>query len=615
MKQQVGAQSEEGPVDGDAGVDHFLSILREVAPRVVSANAQLEWRLTFSLRWGHPAGPQREDDDRATFAAKCARWSLRVRVPALNMSYIPLEYHPKQHDYTTRAPVCDVCSANGQKADAGERHWSCAILLQGREHELVVGPQQKVEVALLSKRDRVLDTHLFSRSVRTVRAPPPHAQLPRCWLLDEPLHNQDADCVWLWSVLRPSTPVLLSQLELGDGTPKHKMKSVYHLTQHKGSWYYPLYDWSAGTHIHDTWEKSSGFRDSELVRVIRKAARWLPKLPFVEKTLPTCAVVGNAWHLEGSGFGSEIDAHHVVLRVNSPPTLGWERDVGNRTTHRIINAQHTHRLLSMYATMSDPDAQEDGGGGGGRGDTDVQDDDFGVSYGDEEGEEQLILSRPYLSAFIELAEKRRKVPLMLSPSFVDSMHSLFLGRLSQSGSYEMTSGMMGILWAVHACENVTTYGFGGGESEVWQGMVKYSYWDAVPKDPNYFAPIHAWDDEAHLHNRLHRAGALVRRFSPDHGHLQYALLSKQRGQEREEEEEEGSLLTRGVGRAVASSKAGFTAVVGRTENGEQCISHTATAGPSDRRRVPSSLQEWRARRACLAAAGMGPAQTDPDSSF
>ena len=86
MKQQVGAQNEEVPVDGDAGVDHFLSILREVAPRVVSANAQLEWRFTFSLRWGHPAGPQREDDDRATFAAKCARWSLRVRVPALNMT-------------------------------------------------------------------------------------------------------------------------------------------------------------------------------------------------------------------------------------------------------------------------------------------------------------------------------------------------------------------------------------------------------------------------------------------------------------------------------------------------------------------------------------------------
>ena len=156
-------------MDGDAEDDRYLSILREAEHRAVSANAQLEWRLVFSLRWGRPAGP-RQDDASATFAAKCARWSLRVHIPSLHVPYIPPQYHPKQHDYTTHVPVCDVCSASGQRADTGVRHWDCVILLQAREHELVVGPQQTVEVALLSTHDRVLDTHLFRRSVRTVHS-------------------------------------------------------------------------------------------------------------------------------------------------------------------------------------------------------------------------------------------------------------------------------------------------------------------------------------------------------------------------------------------------------------------------------------------------------------
>ncbi|KAA0716020.1 Beta-galactoside alpha-2,6-sialyltransferase 2 [Triplophysa tibetana] len=64
----------------------------------------------------------------------------------------------------------------------------------------------------------------------------------------------------------------------------------------------------------------------------------------------TCAVVSSAGAMLYSRLGKEIDSHDAVLRFNTAPTNGFERDVGNKTTIRIINSQwYTNPDYNLFA--------------------------------------------------------------------------------------------------------------------------------------------------------------------------------------------------------------------------------------------------------------------------
>ncbi|XP_022058409.2 beta-galactoside alpha-2,6-sialyltransferase 2 [Acanthochromis polyacanthus] len=90
-------------------------------------------------------------------------------------------------------------------------------------------------------------------------------------------------------------------------------------------------------------------------------ARLVPSVPLEQldqSSFKTCAVVTSAGAILRSGLGREIDAHDAVLRFNAAPTEGYERDVGNKTTIRIINSQilanprHQFNTSSIYKNVT-----------------------------------------------------------------------------------------------------------------------------------------------------------------------------------------------------------------------------------------------------------------------
>ena len=60
----------------------------------------------------------------------------------------------------------------------------------------------------------------------------------------------------------------------------------------------------------------------------------------------TCALVTSSGHLIGGGRGEEIDQSECVIRMNDAPTArGFARDVGRRTSLRVVAHSSMQRVL------------------------------------------------------------------------------------------------------------------------------------------------------------------------------------------------------------------------------------------------------------------------------
>ncbi|CAL8384435.1 alpha-N-acetyl-neuraminyl-2,3-beta-galactosyl-1,3-N-acetyl-galactosaminide alpha-2,6-sialyltransferase [Gadus morhua] len=66
---------------------------------------------------------------------------------------------------------------------------------------------------------------------------------------------------------------------------------------------------------------------------------------FLEMRCSVCALVSSSGQMLGAGVGEEIDRAACVFRMNTAPTRGYEKDVGNRTTVRVVSHTSVPLLL------------------------------------------------------------------------------------------------------------------------------------------------------------------------------------------------------------------------------------------------------------------------------
>lgn len=58
---------------------------------------------------------------------------------------------------------------------------------------------------------------------------------------------------------------------------------------------------------------------------------------FLDMHCNHCALVSSSGQMLEAGVGDEIDKSECVIRMNNAPTLGYEKDVGSRTTLRVVS--------------------------------------------------------------------------------------------------------------------------------------------------------------------------------------------------------------------------------------------------------------------------------------
>lgn len=92
----------------------------------------------------------------------------------------------------------------------------------------------------------------------------------------------------------------------------------------------------------------------------------LPLIPLLPRDdvhfkFPSCAIVSSAKGIvynasngyqtrRETGRGEDIDKHRAIIRLNNAPTENFEKWVGRRTTHRLVEADYAEMVRGMLGT-------------------------------------------------------------------------------------------------------------------------------------------------------------------------------------------------------------------------------------------------------------------------
>jgi hypothetical protein len=221
----------------------------------------------------------------------------------------------------------------------------------------------------------------------------------------------------------------------------------------------------------------------------------------------SCAVVGNSGTLLNGTFGSAIDSHSVIVRINQAMTnRKFQRHVGLKTTFRIINTRWTNKYGDPRFIYGEKDAPGS----------------KGVGLPLEENV-TLVSSRSKPNAFDTMVQYQKVTrpdvkALYLSSRLVSQARRLLVGyrvRLDRDGlgpyygGSTPSSGFLALFAMIQLCTKVTAYGFGlDAENGAEQG---YHYFQLFSdgERKKMMNPTHSFDAERDLMRALGTSDSFI----------------------------------------------------------------------------------------------------------
>ncbi|XP_075437944.1 CMP-N-acetylneuraminate-beta-galactosamide-alpha-2,3-sialyltransferase 1 [Ascaphus truei] len=184
----------------------------------------------------------------------------------------------------------------------------------------------------------------------------------------------------------------------------------------------------------------------------------------------SCAVVGNSGNLKNSQYGPDIDDHDFVLRMNQAPTANYESDVGRRTTHHFVYPESVRDLQENVSMILLPFKT-----------LDLQWIVSALTDG--------TINYTYVPVPRKVKVNKDKI-LVYSPQFMKYIYDSWL---FNHGRYPST-GILSVIFALHACDKVDLYGFGADSKGNW-----HHYWENNPSAGAFRQTgVHDGDFEANI---------------------------------------------------------------------------------------------------------------------
>ncbi|XP_070616680.1 CMP-N-acetylneuraminate-beta-galactosamide-alpha-2,3-sialyltransferase 2 [Erythrolamprus reginae] len=194
------------------------------------------------------------------------------------------------------------------------------------------------------------------------------------------------------------------------------------------------------------------FKSHNLHEVLEKLFQIVPgEDPYRCRASPSCrrcAVVGNSGNLRGSGYGHDINGHDFIMRMNQAPTVGFEADVGSRTTHHFMYPESAKNLPANVSFVLVPFKALDL---------------LWIASALSTG--QIRFTYAPVKPFLRVDKERVQI---YNPAFFKYIHDRWT---EHHGRYPST-GMLVLFFALHVCDEVNVFGFGADGNGNW-----HHYWE------------------------------------------------------------------------------------------------------------------------------------------